>query len=122
MKYMDIEIYTKNIDLSRKEVRYIEKKINSLSKYLRGCEGQKKIELRVGKDTRHHKKGKIFFAEGRITTAKKNFGARAEGETFMEAMDQLKDEISKKIRRYTDKKQNLIKKSGKILKKLLRRQ
>ncbi len=63
----------------------------------------------------------MFFAEATISTESKNYGAKAVGKTTYEAIDVLKDELSKKIRRYKDKKTSIVKKGGRMLKDLLRK-
>lgn len=79
------------------------------------------VTYELEKNSGSHKHGKIFFAEAKIKTAEKNYGARTEGESPVAVIDELKDELSKKIRRYKDKKVSLRNKGGRIMKDLLRK-
>ncbi len=116
---MKIEILTKGIELNDEIKEYALNRIQSLDRLLSSYENIE-CNLRLGKDSAH-KHGKIFYAEATISTNKKNFGARAEEESIQEAIDELKDELSKKIRRYNDKKTSLRNRGGRIIKDLLRR-
>ena len=118
---MKIEIFTKDIDLTKKTKQYIESKIDSLDRILGNKDEERKCDFRVGKNSGSHNKGKIYFAEARIETPKKAYGAEAKAESINEAIDKLKDEIAKKIRRNKDKKESLIKKGGRKIKELLRK-
>ncbi|MBU0973843.1 MAG: hypothetical protein KKC20_24610, partial [Proteobacteria bacterium] len=55
-----------------------------------------------------------------VTTPGKKFGANAEGNSLHEAVDSVKDLVSRKISSYKDKKQNLFKRGGAKIKEFLR--
>lgn len=117
---MKTKILTKDIELEQKIEEYIHKKVSSLESVL-GEDEDNFCDFRIGKNSGSHKQGKIYFAEASIKTDSKNYGARAESENLMEAIDGLKDELSKKIRRYKGKKMAMIKKGGRAIKDFLRR-
>lgn len=118
---MKIEIFAKNIELDEKTEKYINSKVENLKRFLGECEKDSTCDFRIGKNTDNNKNDKIFYAECTISTPNKNYGARADEKTLTEAIDKLKDEVSKKIRRHRDKKISLVKKGGRALKKLIRR-
>ena len=115
---MKIKILTKEIDLDTSLKDHIQTRIGTLDRLLKH-DTESFCDLRIGKNSGSHKHGKIFFAEAKIKTAKKNYGAKSEGESPIEAIDELKDELSKKIRRHKDKKVSLRNKGGRMMKDLL---
>ncbi len=117
---MKIKILAKEITVDKELEDYINTRIGSLDRMLKGG-AESECDLRIGKDSSSRKHGKIFFAEATIKTSEKNYGARAERESLTEAIDDLKDSLSKKIRRYKDKKISLRKRGGKLIKDLLRK-
>ena len=56
---MKIDITTKNITLDEALEVFIEDKIGSLEKYLKGSNAR----VEIGKPSKHHKSGPIFYAE-----------------------------------------------------------
>ena len=117
---MKVEIYTKDIELTQEIEDYIQKKVDSFDKILGKSSEERKCDFRIGKNSNAHNKGQIYFAEARVETPRKAYGADAKGESLNEVIDKLKDEILKKIRRNKDKKESIIKKGGRKIKKLLR--
>lgn len=118
---MKIDILAKDFDLTDELRKYIEEKIESFDKILGNSEEERRCDFRIGKNSEaHHNGGKIYFAEARVETPRKAYGAKAEGETINEAIDILKDEILTKIRRKKDRKDSLIRKGGRKIKKILR--
>jgi len=116
---MKVEIFAKNIDLDNKLNKYIQKKVDSLDRILGKSKEERICDFRIKKDA-SAKNGEIYFAEATIKTPNKNYGAEASGESIFEAIDELKDEVAKKIRRNKDKKESLIKKGGRKIKELLK--
>ena len=117
---MKIKILAKEITMNIQLEELINTRIGSLDRLLKQ-DTDSFCDLRIGKNSGSHKHGKIFFAEAKIKTAKKNYGARAEGETPEAVVDELKDELSKKIRRHKDKKVTLRNKGGRVMKDLLKK-
>ena len=116
---MKVEIFAKNIELDNKLNEYIQKKVDSLDRILGKSKEERICDFRIKKDASANK-GRIYHAELTISTSNKNYGAEAYGESIYSAIDELKDEVAKKIRRNKDKKESLIKKGGRKIKELLR--
>ncbi len=117
---MKIEIYTKDVELTSKLKEYIEKKVSSFDKILGKSDDERKCDFRLGKNTNAHIHGKIFFADVRVETPQKAYGAKIKGSTEYEVVDKIKDEILKKIRRHKDKSNSFLKRGGRKIKELLR--
>ncbi len=120
---MKIKILAKNIVLTEDLEQYIETKIKSIEKKLGPPElNEERIcYFRIGTKSASQNKGNTFFAEATIKTSSKNYGALSKGRSIHEAIDELKDEISKKVRRYKGKKDTKMKKGGRMVKNLLRK-
>ena len=119
---MRITIKAKNLELTEELQNFIEEKIGSLKKFVkilkeeRG-EGKTLAEafVEVEKETRHHKKGKIFKAEAQISLPGKILMAQARGEDLYSAVVKLKDELQQEIKKYKLKNRELnIRKQRKI--------
>ena len=121
---MRITIKAKNLELTEELQNFIEEKIGSLKKFVkilkeeRG-EGKTLAEafVEVEKETRHHKKGKIFKAEAQISLPGKILMAQARGEDLPGIVVKLKDALQQEIKKYRLKNKELnIRKQRKELK------
>ena len=72
---MEIIIKAKNIELTDSLERFINDKIGKLEKFL-SYPGQE-IFIEIEKETKHHKKGEVFSAEGIISVPGKKIMAIA---------------------------------------------
>lgn len=116
----NITTYTQGLTDEQDAVTYAEKRLSQLDKFITEDPDtvfwNVRLE-RVESDTTAH----LFGAEASIKTPGKDFGARAEAESMHGAIDELKDELSKKIRRYKDKRVTNFRKGARAIKKMLRR-
>lgn len=114
---MKIIIKTKNIKLTPALYQYIEEKINSLEKFLRTFEKAKsevKAWVEVGKETQHHRKGPFFRAECQIRLSGKSIRSVAVKEDLRLAIDEVKDELQRGLKRYKRKGIDKIRKISKM--------
>jgi len=101
---MQIIIKTKNLEPTDSLRDLINKKINGLGKFVKIFkEDFKEIFVEVEKETRHHKKGNIFFAELIISLPGKKLFAKAHGENLSKAITEVKDEMEREIKKYKTK-------------------
>lgn len=94
---MPISIKATRLTLTEELRGYAMKKMAVLEKFVKGKEGVAALEL--AKSTNHHKKGDVFYAEINLNVNGKFFRATAEGETIEAAIDELKDEITRELRK-----------------------
>ena len=121
---MRITIKAKNLELTEELQNFIEEKIGSLKKFVKILkeetgEGKTLAEafVEVEKETRHHKKGKIFKAEAQISLPGKILMAQARGEDLPGIVVKLKDALQQEIKKYKLKNKELnIRKQRKELK------
>lgn len=127
---MKINIKGTNIELSPSIYAYIEKKIGELSKFIpdfgeiQEIDGRVKSNVEawveVERTTKHHKKGTIFRAEAQIKIPGQT-GVRAESCQWdlHVAIDEVKDELQRQIKKYKGKRSAIYKRSARSIKKLL---
>ena len=98
---MQIIIKTTNIDLSPSIKEYIEKRIGGLTKFLKRIDQEiVKIEVEVGKPSRHHRKGNVYYAEANISLPGKLLRAESESWDIYLAIDEIKESLIRQIERY----------------------
>jgi len=100
---MKITIKGTNIELSDSIYEYINSKIDTLDKFVQNVEPVE-CWVEVEKTTDHHRKGDIFRAEGQIKLPGVR-GVRAEASEWdlHQAIDKVKDELQRQLKRYKRK-------------------
>lgn len=99
---------------------YAEKRLTSLEKFIKQDKDSIKWNLRLSRDE-HGATAHRFTAEASLHSSKKNFGATAHAASLYAAIDELKDEMQKKMSRFKDKKMTLFKRGAREAKRLLRK-
>jgi len=79
-----------------------------------------KCDVEVGKRSEHHQSGDIYRAEVNITEDGKLFRAEATGESINAAIDKVRDEMEKQLRRHKKKKDSLLRRGGARVKGMLK--
>ena len=130
---MKIVIKTKNIRLTPILKKYIEKKLNSLEKFLQIFQGKEyfnsffgkgkpRVEawIEIGKESLHHQKGKVFRAECQMRLPGKSLRSEAVSKNLRQAITEVKDELQRELKQYKGKIASLAKRRARVLKKSLR--
>lgn len=100
---------------------YAEKKLTPLEKFVKKDIDSIKWNLRLTRDE-SSKTAHAFTAEASISTSKKDFGASANAESLYGAIDELKDELQKKMSRFKAKRITLFKRGARKAKKMMRQE
>jgi len=87
---MNINVQTKNIEMTDAIKQYAEDKANVLTKYFDNIVS---VDVIVGMDNQHHQKGKIYFAEFNVAVPGKNINLKKEAEDLYKAIDKVKDHL-----------------------------
>lgn len=118
---MKIIIKGTNIKLSPSISQYIEEKIGGLEKFLKKFNPEL-IEARVevGKITRGQRQGDIFRAEINLSINGQLFRAEKTEESLMAAIDLVKDELAREIRKYKDQQTTALVRGARSWKKFWR--
>ncbi len=97
----------------------MEQKLHSLEKYI-GDETDLKCQVEFEKVTAQNS-GKIYRVEVNLHVGGQLYRAEATETTFQEAIDEVRDELDKEMRRANKKRETMLKKGGRIIKKMMRR-
>jgi len=100
---MKISILTKNIDLDNPLKVFVEDKIGGLEKFTKGLEPVE-VRVEIGKPSRHHRSGQIFYAEANLSIKGGNLRAQSKGYDLRVAIVEVKDELQVQIKKYKGKR------------------
>ncbi|MCK4635149.1 MAG: ribosome-associated translation inhibitor RaiA [Candidatus Aenigmarchaeota archaeon] len=116
---MKITIKATNIKLSPPIESFVEEKMSSLEKYLRNI----KLEpleafIEIEKTTVHHRKGDVFRAEAQFHLPGQSIRAESIRDDLHLAIDEVRDELQRKFKQYTQKQISKRRRGARALKKL----
>ncbi len=100
---MRITIKSKNLTITPALRIYIEQKIlKPVGKLLKGIAKTDLpvLDLEFSRTTRHHRKGKIYYAEANLSLGKTRLRASVDDEDIRSACDFLEEELSGEIKRF----------------------
>jgi ribosomal subunit interface protein len=100
---------------------YVKRKLASVERLLDKNDSSAKAAVEVGLDTKHHKKGDVFFAEIDLHTRQKNYHCVGHADDLYAAIDQVKDEISQEVKSFRQKKRDVAKRSARAVKGTIRK-
>ena len=116
---MATNIKATNIELTGSISDYVNKKIESINKFVNF--GQEiNIYVEVGKTTNHHKQGDYFKAEFGVILDGEKFFVASEKNDLYKAIDDAKDEIVKRIKNNKKRKNTLFKRGATSVKKMIK--
>lgn len=83
---------------------FVDEKISSLSRFFKKA-GLEMVEVRVevGKPSRHHKSGFVYYAEVNMKIGRRLLRASAEHFDLYAAIDQVRDEIEVQLKKFKEK-------------------
>jgi len=123
---MQIIIKSKNLEITDGLKEYTEKKINSLKKFVEVL--NKNIEIgkdvtefsvEIEKETKHHRKGEIFIAKGKLTLPGKTIVVNARKDDVLMAIVAMVDAFQVEIKQYKLKNVETIRRKQRATKKSL---
>lgn len=118
---MKIIIKTTNIELVSSIKQYIDEKVGSIDKFLGDMDrGAVEARVEVGKSTKGQQKGDIFRAEVNLNLPGKLLRSVAHEEDLRTAIDKVKDELQREIKKYKGKQKARFRKGARRAKNLIR--
>jgi putative sigma-54 modulation protein len=120
---MQINLQSKNIELTEEIKDYALKRVTNLEKFLSSIKdenGEVKGTLEVGKSTNHHKSGEIFHADCSLDINGEHFYAGSDNEDLMSAIDDVKEKLFNEITKNKSRKQTLFRRGAASVKKMLK--
>jgi len=101
---MKVSIKATNLNLTPAVKKAIEEKIATLDKFISRVDGSVKAFVEVALENRHHRKGKIYYAEANIKVPSGIIRSEARGENIYQAINEVKDELQALLKKYKYKK------------------
>jgi len=112
-----------NIDLTDSLKDYVELKLQRIAKkFIDSNDESAQCNVELGKTTEHHKTGEIFRAEFNLHISGKDIYAAAEKEDIYVAVDEARYELRRQLKSHQEKQQTMIRKGGKKLKDILKKE
>jgi len=111
VKFMKITISTKNISLDDALRTFVEDKIGGLEKFFKDPNNLVEIRVEIGKPSRHHRSGMVYYAEANISIGGKLLRADAKHLDLRTAIVQVKDELQIQLKKFKDKNGDLSRKT-----------
>lgn len=100
---------------------YVDKKLSELDKLLHRKDMGELARVELGKLTKHHRSGKVFFAEVTIHLKRKDLRATGEGNDLYEAIDKMQAMILREVKRHYQSQRTRGKAGGRELKRRIAR-
>jgi len=118
---MRLAIKATNIEHTNAIDAYLYKRLSELERILEPKEQSELARVEIGKETKHHRSGKHFFAEITFHVKKKDFRAKAYGEDLYEAIDLMREEIVREVKRHHERARTRTKAGARELKRRIHR-
>jgi len=117
---MNISIKATGIELTDALRDYVNDKVGMLERFM-SCDREAVMAVvEIGKTTNHHKLGDFFRAEINMNMPGNNLRTETEESDLYAAIDIAKDHMAEELKTKNKKKTTLLKRGGRVLKKLLR--
>lgn len=119
---INFHISTKNTDLTPDLTNYIHEKLGVIEKFIHPSSDQEILaEVEIGLRSRHHRKGDVYRAEINLTVDGKKYRAVTKENDMYSAIDKLKDEVSRIVRKSENRYETLFRKGARRIKRMLKR-
>ncbi len=109
---MIVTIHTTNIETTPAIKKYVESKVKSIVKFY---DAVVSMSIDIGLTSKHHNKGKIFYAEVTIKLPKKTVRVTKEAEDLYKAIDKVRDHLKLELKETKEKR---VSRDKKVLRKM----
>ena len=110
-----------NIEHTNAIDTYLKKRLGELERVLEPKEKSELARIELGKSTKHHKTGQVFFAEITFHVKKKDFRATAKSTDLYGAIDKMQTMIVREVKRHHESARVLRKKGAREMKRRMSR-
>ncbi len=120
---MQINLQSKNIEMTEAIHDYVVKRVTNLEKLLSRVEesgGKVMANFEVGRSTNRHKSGEVFHVDCLIKIDGKEFYASSDTEDLYASIDAVKDTLFNDINKNKDRKQTLFHRGARSVKKMMK--
>ena len=101
---MKIIISTKNISLDGALDVFIQDKIGGLEKFIKDPNNLVEARVEIGLPSKHHRSGRIFYAEVNLKVGGKLLRATCQHEDLRNAIVDVKNELQQQIKKFKEKR------------------
>lgn len=109
-----------NLTLTPELRGYVERRFESLAGLLDFNDPTLKVQIEVGRTTRHHDKGEVYRAEFNVRLRRGSFRSVAEGATIQAAIDDAREALETNLERAKKRSASFVRRSGRAMKDLVR--
>ncbi len=104
IEVMKIMIKATGLDLTEPLKVYIEEKLDSLNRLLRGIDADVvRARVEVARSTRHHRSGNVYHVDINLDLPGKVLRAEEDHDDMRAAIDAVKDKLRREIEKYKGK-------------------
>ena len=100
---MKVTIKATSLDLTPEVKEAIEEKIATLDKFISHIDASVEAFVEVAVETRHHKKGRIYYAEASIKVPGEIIRSEAREENIYKAINTVKDELQVRLKKHKER-------------------
>jgi putative sigma-54 modulation protein len=118
---MKINIKATGMELTPALTQYVNDKLLLLEKFIEGVDEDNVLaEVEIGKTTKHHKLGDFFKAEINLRFGPARLRVESTEGDLYAAIDMAKDELEENIIRFNKRKNTLIRKGARAIKRIIK--
>ena len=100
---MRIMLHTKNLDLTPSIETFVNQKMDTIAKLFKSGDQLVEARVEIGRPSKHHKKGLVYYAEINLKMGGKLLRATVEHVDLRTAIDFARDEIERQIKKFKSK-------------------
>ncbi|MBI2670046.1 MAG: ribosome-associated translation inhibitor RaiA [Candidatus Yanofskybacteria bacterium] len=100
---MKIMIHSKNLELTPSIETFVNQKMDTIAKLFKPGEQLTEARIEIGKPSKHHQKGLVYYAEINLKIAGKLLRATVEHVDLRTAIDFARDEVERQIKKFKSK-------------------
>jgi len=116
---MNINFKTKGADISNMDKQYAEEKVQMLLKYISDADSTR-FDIEFSESNKQIS-GEVYRVDLVVVSGGLDMHAVGHGETYNAAIDMAKDDMARRLRRKKRKDVSMLRKGGRMMKRLLRR-
>lgn len=104
---MRIMLHAKNMDLTPSIETLVNQKVGSLEKFVGRSGELAEARVEVGKPSKHHQKGMVFYAEINLKLGSQLFRAEEKHIDLQSAVVAARDDIERQLKKFKTKRRDL---------------
>ena len=107
-------LHAKNIELTPSIEVWVDQKMDTIAKLFKPDDQLTEARIEIGKPSKHHQKGLVYYAEINLKIGGKLLRATTEHVDLRTAVDFARDEIERQIKKFKSKIRDTSRKPRKI--------